>query len=174
MLRSIGKKAAGPGDLVDLLGECHARIRHFSMLASKVSQRATTPDAQVVEACREVERYFGEALPLHVADEEQSLLPRLRGRSPDVDDALAEMHAQHGAHEPELGALLRGLSALHVGAVSEQERAVLEHQARELERALEAHLVHEESRIFPAVRRLLSQAEQAEVMAELRARRSVR
>ena len=75
MLINIGAKA-GAEDLVSLLLECHHRIRGFSALGVELGTRADLPAADVVQGCERVERYFGEALPLHVADEEESLLPR--------------------------------------------------------------------------------------------------
>src|SRR5690606_15926791 len=68
-----------PRDLVDLLGECHARIRRFVELAHEAAIRMDAPVEQVIQACADVERYFVEALPLHVADEEESIAPRLKG-----------------------------------------------------------------------------------------------
>src|SRR5687768_5521196 len=81
-------------DLVELLGECHERIRGFVALARRAATLRHVPADQIARACADVERYFSEALPLHVADEEESIAPRLRGLSPEVDDALAVMVQQ--------------------------------------------------------------------------------
>jgi hypothetical protein len=70
---------------VELLLECHERIRHFARLALKLAGTRDLPPAEVAEAAAAVRRYFAEALPLHAADEEESMMPRLRGRDPAVE-----------------------------------------------------------------------------------------
>ncbi len=160
--------------LVDLLAECHGRIRRFVALAADAARRPDAPEAQVRAACADVARYFSEALPLHVADEEESLLPRLRGRAPEVDQALARMAEQHAAHGP--------LLARFLGAVADVARAPADAAACErlasladaLAESFEGHLGLEETAIFPAIDAHLTAAERAEVVAELRRRRAPR
>ena len=55
---------------------------------------AAEPRVGVLEASRRCERYFSEALPLHVEDEEQSLLPRRRGRTPELDDVPGKVYTR--------------------------------------------------------------------------------
>ncbi|MBN8616763.1 MAG: hemerythrin domain-containing protein, partial [Deltaproteobacteria bacterium] len=107
MLVSLGKRALRPG-IVPLLADCHAKIRFFSRLAVALGQQSAADEADVAARCGEVRRYFREALPLHVADEEESIRPRLAGHA----DALAQMHAEHDAHREALAALDAALSAL--------------------------------------------------------------
>jgi iron-sulfur cluster repair protein YtfE (RIC family) len=168
---TIGRSKKVPGDLVDLLGECHQRIRKFTMLATAAARRTDVPADETVEACSAVERYFTEALPLHVADEEESLLPRLRGHSPEVDQALETMHGQHQAHEPRIDALLQALSALREHPESASARRALEAIASELLADFEAHLTLEETVLFPVIRQALSPTTQSAIVEELRARR---
>src|SRR5690606_21064266 len=85
---------------------CHERIRRFVAMAFATATREEAPASDIAEACARVRRYFTEALPLHVADEELSVLPRLRGTSAEVDAALATMQEQHARHQPLLGRLL--------------------------------------------------------------------
>lgn len=154
--------------LVGLLLECHERIRRFSRLSVELSRRADLPEAEVVDACARCERYFGEALPLHVADEEESLLPRLRGEA--VDEALATMHAQHDEHRPVLVELLESLRALRAAPSSAQARTQLGAVAARVADEFEQHLTLEEQVLFPAVA-ALEAGVQRQVVAELRARR---
>ena len=113
MLTQLSRhRATGAEDLVDHLGECHERIRRFTILARQAGSWQDVPADQIAQACIDVERYFTQALPLHVADEEQSIEPRLRGLSPRVDQALDAVAQQHRQHEPELKALLRATSML--------------------------------------------------------------
>lgn len=154
--------------LVGLLLECHERIRRFSRLAVELSRRADLPAGEVGDACARCERYFSEALPLHVADEEDSLLPRLRGHA--VDAALATMHAQHEAHHPVLVELLTALRQLREAPSSAPCRARLGAVAQRAVTDFEQHLTLEEQVLFPVVAALPAEA-QAQVVAELRARR---
>ena len=159
-------------DLVDLLLECHARIRHFLRLAEEVGGGAGHAAPAVVEACQRCERYFVQALPLHVADEEQSILPRLRGASPQVDRALDAMHTEHAAHEPLLAELLAAARQVRGGPEDTAARSRLRTAAARLAAGLEPHRRAEEEVIFPAVRGGLGPEVQARIVAELRARRS--
>jgi iron-sulfur cluster repair protein YtfE (RIC family) len=169
MLVTIGKPPAGD-DLVDNLLECHGRIRSFVAVAVAAAERRDVAASAVVDGCLRVERYFTEALPLHVLDEEESILPRLRGRSREVDEALATMHAQHAAHEPLLRALLDASAELRRGPQDAHRRAALGVAAQAIGAEFAAHLGLEEAVVFPAIRRL-PDATQATIVEELRARR---
>lgn len=171
MLVSIGRKPRAEGDLVDLLAECHGRIRNFSGMAVTLVERADLPREEIVEACAAIERYFREALPLHVRDEEESLLPRLRARSPTVDAALAQMEEQHELHTALVERLCEAVSALRVSPEDAGARSRLASVAEPFATVMQAHLEAEEAVIFPAVRELLSAEERDAVRAEMRARR---
>jgi iron-sulfur cluster repair protein YtfE (RIC family) len=171
MLITIGKRrGAAEGDLVDLLLACHARIRKFAALAVTVAQRQDFPGDEVAEACVQVHRYFSEALPLHVADEDESILPRLQGASPEIDHALQTMRDQHVEHGPKLRSLLRLTEALRVTSDAAAWKSELAVVADDLEQELHAHLAMEESILFPALRGLPGSI-QAEIVTELRERR---
>ena len=160
-----------PQDLVDLLGECHQRIRRFVDLARQVASREDAPLDQVAQACADVERYFVEALPLHVADEEESIEPRLRGLSPSVDHALDAMTHQHQEHASNLEALLRATAKVRCEPHDERARGELATAAIALEIEFEKHLALEENTIFPAIRELLPPEAQESIIVELRQRR---
>lgn len=170
MLVNIGRRSR-PEGLVDLLLECHQRIRTFSALALAVGQRTDASPEECRDASERCRRYFSEALPLHVADEEQSLLPRLRGADPTLDDALQTMAAQHGEHAPWLADLLVELQRVAASPEDEAARARLVRIASHLVEDFERHLEAEERLILPRVKELLSPGQQDEVLAELRARR---
>lgn len=157
-------------DLVDLLEECHARIRRFVNLAHEAALR-DAPHDEIERACADVERYFTEALPLHVADEEISIAPRLRGLSPEVDRALDVMTSQHREHSPVLVELLRASATVRVHPTHQGASDDLAKVARELKIEFEEHLTLEERVIFPAIRKLVPPEDQAEILAELRKRR---
>jgi len=90
----------GPAGLVLA---CHQRIRSFTALAVGLAGSAPAPDAEVAEAARRVHRYHAVALPLHQADEELSLAPRLEHAVPE---ALAAMKREHAELDETLADLL--------------------------------------------------------------------
>lgn len=169
MLFSIGRSSQRE-DLVGLLLECHQRIRTFVGLAAEVGRRSELPDAEVDDACRRCERYFTEALPLHVEDEEQSLLPRLGGFDDELDRALAAMHSQHELHAPILQEMLAACRDVRATPRDATLRERLRVSALSLAAEFEHHLAMEEAVIFPAARLLTPDAE-AQAIHELRARR---
>lgn len=163
--------APAPNDLVGLLLACHQRIRSFARLAFTLGVRLDLDAAEVADAASRCWRYFHDALPLHVLDEEQSLWPRLAGRSPGLDATLAQMHMQHLAHERGLEALLRALAEVQQHPHALAGRKALAASASALESDLEAHLGLEETALFPLIPRFLDPPTLAAAVAELRARR---
>jgi hypothetical protein len=51
VLVSIGKGRGGDGDLVDLLLECHGRLRSFAGMARAAGERADLPAGERADAC---------------------------------------------------------------------------------------------------------------------------
>jgi iron-sulfur cluster repair protein YtfE (RIC family) len=170
MLHGIGRKQRSE-DLAGMLQDCHARIRQFIALGIAVGERADAPDEEVVEACDRMRRYFVEAFPLHVRDEEESILPRLRGRSAEIDAALDRMHDEHALHDEPLRRVLDLVASVRADPRKTTDRAALARTSAELQADLERHLAAEEAIILPAVRKLLSAEEQQAAIDELRARR---
>lgn len=171
MLVSIGRRQETE-DLLDLLMACHARIRAFSALAVALGERPALTPEEVVDACDRVSRYFSEALPLHARDEEESILPRLLGRDPALDAALARMRDEHGEHRGPLQELIARCVTVRASPTDVSLRAALAPVARDLRAQFDAHLASEESVVFPAVRARLTEDERRAVVAELRARRA--
>jgi iron-sulfur cluster repair protein YtfE (RIC family) len=169
MLVSIGKRQR-TGELVESLLECHGRIREFCELARALGQRRDLAASDVVDGCARVERYFVEALPLHVEDEERSILPRLQGRRADLDQALLRMQAEHEQHQHLLAELLSACRALAAAPELPRWREALTSAALALSQEFEPHLRLEELLIFPELGQL-SEAERGIIKQELRARR---
>ncbi|MBL8683474.1 MAG: hemerythrin domain-containing protein [Myxococcales bacterium] len=174
MLVKLGAReaAAQEPSLVGLLASCHEKIRAFSALAVSLASRDDLGAEEVSDACSRCERYFADALPLHVADEDQSLRPRLASASGAVGEALEAMSAEHVEHRASLDALIEALAAMREHGSTPATRAALARVAPAFERAMAEHLALEESRIFPAISRFLSADEQAAIVVELRARRT--
>lgn len=173
MLTHIGSHPRPAEDVVDLLLECHGRIRTFADLAVLLAAAQGPSGDEVRDAAERVRRYFAEALPLHVADEEESVLPRLAGHDPAVDPFLVAMHREHAEHAPAIRRVVDLCAALveRPGAHPDLS-ADLAAAARALRRDLEHHLVAEEEAIFPAIQRMLTEGDRARMAEELRARRA--
>lgn len=171
MFVTIGKRAA-TGDVVDMLLECHTRIRRHTEIARHLAAAHGAPAGEIVDAARAVHRYFSVALPLHVADEEESVVPRLVGREPEVDAALARMGREHDEHRAPLAAMLAHCEALAATPERQPELGPeLGAVAARLDAEFAKHLELEERVILPAMRRLLDAPTLATIASELAARR---
>lgn len=171
-----GAPRPGPDDPAALLLECHGRIRQFAALARSLAAAGPgTPPDQVAGAAGQVRRYFADALPLHMADEDLSIAPRIRGRDPAVDAALADMSGEHARHQAQIDQLCALCGELEVrpAALAELE-AVLAPLCAALEAELAEHLRREEERVLPALARLLTAGERAAIVGEMRGRRRPR
>src|SRR5258707_1238463 len=85
-------------DAVDLLTGCHQRIRHFTDVAVKLAHAHGSSEREVGEAAAAVHRYYSVSLPLHEADEDQTLRPQMRSVADEhVQHALLAMSDQHQA-----------------------------------------------------------------------------
>ena len=165
---------AKTADAIDLLVDCHGRIRHFTELAERLLDAKDAPDELLADAARQLARYFGVALPLHVADEDVSIAHRLRpfGKPADVEQALLEMTHQHERMDGHLDVLVPAWQriAADVSALA-RERGVIAPRTRALAVLMAPHLAMEEATIFPWIRRTIDPETLATITAELRARR---
>lgn len=70
MLVQVGRRVVSE-DVVDLLTECHARIRRFLAMAHDLADApGTTVPAEVVATAAQIRRYFSQGFALHIEDEE--------------------------------------------------------------------------------------------------------
>lgn len=168
----INRAAGEPESLRELLMACHGRIRQHARLAFTLGARRDLPAAELTDAATRCLRYFTQALPLHVRDEEDSLAPRLAGHSAALDATLARMRSEHSGHQLLVQALVEALEAV----IEQPNQAALHRQlaraAGTLETDFEGHLRVEEFELFPFLDQLLPAQTQAQIIKELRARRS--
>ncbi len=160
-------------DAVGLLIGCHQRIRHFTSVATKLAHaQAATPE-EIQDAAESVYRYYSVSLPLHEADEEDSLRPRLaRVADERVQHALAAMHDQHMAIDDLLERLLPLLRMVSNNpALIADAGAELCSITSALSQMFQAHLQMEEEVIFPAIDANLTESDRAELLVEMRERR---
>lgn len=165
--------AAEPStDPLGLFMECHERIRRFCRLAVRIASEPA-PEKDVQDAAFAVHRYFHKALPLHIEDEDLSLLPELE----QVGDVALKsaLERMSGEHEP-LDQRIEALIPLWRVLIERPSELVvmgpeLLVQADVLEREMLAHLEHEETVIFPAARNLLGEKALFRIANDMRDRR---
>jgi hypothetical protein len=157
-----------------LLLDCHVRIRRHVELAQRLGEAQPVEPApgQIVEAATACLRYFTVALPLHTADEELSLRPRLGAADGDLTLALATMAREHRPIDSTLAELVPLWTGLTFEPGRRPElRPALDAGAARLAELFAAHLAAEERDVFPAIARHLGPEQQAALVAEMRARR---
>ena len=159
---------------VDALLGCHDRIRYFTDLSRKLSRAAGQPPADVASVDEKIHRYFTVALPLHEADENVSLDPRLRRSVPEerLAEASAEMVRQHKDIDQVVAQLIPMWDTLRrqPDALNDLAPALRDRSDR-LQELFNGHLTLEEQTVFPAVRQFMSQADLDAIRAEMKERR---
>jgi len=162
-IRTTREPLAQSDEPLDLLVACHVRLRHFSALALALATREDLDAQQIADGCERVLKYFEVALPLHEADEEESVTKAVRAIATAAEiAALEQMRNQHE--------LLHDVLAELFPRWRKMEPSGTEAHARRLASVLEMHLDLEEKTIFPMLARL-PDAERKRVASEFRARR---
>jgi iron-sulfur cluster repair protein YtfE (RIC family) len=176
MLNQISPLASQPKtsqDAVDLLLGCHQRIRHFTGVAVKLAHAQGAVPGEVAQAAAGVHRYYSVSLPLHEADEDQTLHPRLSAVADDrVSHALVAMGDQHQA----IDELIERLLPLLVMVKNNPDTLpIVGGEMCSITKALDemfrAHLQMEEEVIFPAIRAVLPETIRAQMLYEMQQRR---
>jgi hemerythrin-like domain-containing protein len=169
MLLTLGKKRESDGSVASRLLDCHERIRRFCAMAKRLA--AGAPEKEARDAAAELHRYFAIALPLHMADEEESLRPRLeRIGGGDVSDAFELMAREHVEADITVAELLQRWQEIIDGPTAARCMAT-ELGAAWLASHMRHHLHAEETRIFPVLAQL-PPAQQAAIVDEMRSRRA--
>ncbi len=175
-LNEIGtsEAAALEGPVALLLG-CHQRIRHFTGMAVRLAENPEAPAAEVCAAAEAIAVFFMTALPLHEADEDESIFTRLHRAAPAGDvvaKAVETMVNQHRAIDELLQSIIPLWQAVESQTVEPIELAPeLKRLTNRLRLHLAAHLAMEEDVIFPALEKLLSAGERQAIEKEMHARR---
>jgi iron-sulfur cluster repair protein YtfE (RIC family) len=162
-----------PEAAVDLLVGCHQRIRHFTGVAVKLAHAQGAAPEEIAQAAAGVHRYYSVSLPLHEADEDQTLQPRLRAVADEqVRHALLAMGDQHQA----IDELIERLLPLLVLVTNNPDTlpevgGEMCSITKALEEIFRAHLQMEEEIIFPAIRQALPESTRADILREMQERR---
>jgi iron-sulfur cluster repair protein YtfE (RIC family) len=176
MLNQISPLTSQPKTADDVVGSliaCHQRIRHFAGVAVKLAHAQGATPEEVVQAASGVHRYFTVSLPLHEADEEETVRPRLDAIGDEkLRHALLAMGDQHLAIDELLERLLPLLVMVRnnpqtIHATGSEMCSI----TKALDEMFRAHLQMEEEAIFPAIRTGLPEDERAGMLREMQARR---
>jgi hemerythrin-like domain-containing protein len=159
---------------IDALIGCHDRIRYFSELSAKLAEAVGQPSQDIASAAEKVHRYFTVALPLHEADENNSVDPRVRAAVPEerLAQASAEMVRQHRDINEVLQQLIPMWETVRRDPTAlESLSPALRDKSARLRELFEGHLSLEEQTVFPAMRQYVAQAEMDAIRREMRERR---
>jgi hemerythrin-like domain-containing protein len=161
-------------DATALLLGCHQRIRHFTEIALRIAQNPRTAASEKAEAASSVLRYFEVALPLHEADENESVYPRLHRRLPAGALAVAneDMVRQHTEIDAVIAELIPMWRSTAKGE-AQPSNALLLAKTEHLQSLWDAHLSLEEERVLPAMRKYLTSEDLEAIRCEMRSRREV-
>ncbi len=172
----LGSAPAIERDAVDMLLACHQRIRNFTSIAVRLAEIEGAGAEEIANAAEAVHRYYTIALPLHEADENESVYPRLRVVLSRDDDAkaLELMIEQHGPIDELVAKLVPLWNQLRTrpAMLARLQAELRDHAARLLQRWQE-HLSLEEEIVFPLIRKSLSGNDLAAIRREMKLRRGV-
>ena len=179
---SLGvQKDHGFDDPLGLLFDCHRRIELFLKMLLKVANdlQGSQLDKQHRDALEAALRYFSTAMPRHTADEEESLFPRLRQmNSPEADEALKRidvLEADHIAADRDHQRVdVLGRKWLAEDQLSQPELGELASLLNRLKQMYTRHIQVEDTSLFPAARRLLSEEQVREIGREMAERRGLK
>lgn len=162
-------------EAITRLMSCHQKIRHFTGIAVRLAHSQGASPADIVDASDGLFRYFSIALPLHEADENLSVHPRLRRTAPEGElagpaaDAMIDQHLA-------IDELVERLIPLWVLTRSNPEKLpevageMCQISAR-LREIFDVHLKLEEETIFPALQKYLTSQELGDIVREMQERR---
>jgi hemerythrin-like domain-containing protein len=165
---------------IELLMDCHRRIEHFLAVLQRVVERYGDGelDAEGRRALTAALDYFRHAAPKHTADEEESLLPRLRERHRhELAQVLADAerierdHVRAAAMHDRVDAT--GRAWLTQGSLPAQQGALLRAELHRLRLLYTGHIAFEDERLFPAAAVALGREELTAMGREMADRRGL-
>lgn len=181
MTISIGQRPdSNFTDPIGMLVDCHRRIEKFLDVLLTFARQAqgnpfTNEQRHAIETAL---RYFREAAPKHVADEEDSLFPRLRGsQHREVKAMLSDLDELHSDHLT----VVENHSAVEEvfrrwltdGLLPSPDHAALVSLLHSLRETYARHIKQEETQLFPHVARILTPTDLKAVGLEMAKRRSL-
>jgi hemerythrin-like domain-containing protein len=169
----IGERDSDFRNPLGLLRDCHRRIERFLNVLLTLSATRQGGPLEPAEAgsLRAALDYFRNAAPQHTADEEESLFPRMRAAGAMTSlDALESDHRISAAAHDEVDAL--GRCWLEAGSLPAESAQRMTGLLKQLADTYAGHIAMEDSEVFPAARRVLSNEALAAVGREMKNRRT--
>lgn len=175
----IGTKTHDFSDPTGLLSDCHRRIEMFlgslQSLAQVIDSPLTDDASKALETAL---RYFHEAAPKHTQDEEQSLFPRLREiDDPEIRGALSALetleHDHRHADNLHAEVHVLGEKCLERGYLPPAKADRFQKTVSNLASIYSEHIHIEDSIVFPAAQRVLSDSQKSVIAMEMASRREL-
>lgn len=163
---------------LDLLAACHRRIERFTdtLLACAEGSDGGALSGDRRQAFEAALGYFRTAGPLHTADEEASLFPRMRlagnpaaGSLRDTLDALEADHRNAELAHARVDAI--AARWLAEGTLPDAALRSLVMDLRDLRRLYDFHIALEDDDVFPLAAGMLTASDLEAIGREMRARR---
>lgn len=151
----------------------HDRQRVIAASLERLAEDLAGPDVR--DAASYIRGYLLRDLIVHVADEEEDLVPTLARRvlpEDGFDALLGKMKAEHDLDEAERKTLLAGLEALAAGRVPQNPKAFAQH-AQRFAGQTRRHLAWENGTILELARRRLTAADLKAIAAGMARRRGL-
>lgn len=148
-------------------GALSAMLRSLSMLLAEHRRHGSLPDFSVLRAMLFYVDEFPERL--HHTKESELLFPKIRARAPEIGATLDRLDRDHAHGERAIRGLEHALLAFEV--LGEPRRAAFEEATDRYVRFYLDHMAVEESEILPTARRVLDEADWAELDAAFAAHR---
>jgi len=158
----------GQRSAVEMLERSHRRLEQWGAELCDAAARigAGDDDGTALATVKEAVAFFERSGNNHVADEEQSLFPRLPP-SPLIERLIGEHQEQTAI----LGRLQAEVTGLADGQPSDERIGRVVQLANELEAAYRAHTELEDRELLPLVDASLDEAARTAMLDEMRARR---
>jgi len=164
-------QACAHGGPFEILSTCHEHVGERLTLLEETARSLSDADELTerdLARLGDVLAFLDTAIPIHSADEEETLFPRLRACAPFAGatggtpmDCMESEHVEHGEGKARLKA-----------AIVKRDVAQIGHLARTLAAAYRDHIAKEEEILFPMARELLTDPALLDAMAdEMRRRR---
>jgi hemerythrin-like domain-containing protein len=177
MLNFIRASTGTPAEIEDAVSQllgCHDRIRHFTTVALRLAELQQAPASDRSQAARAVLRYYTVALPLHEADENESVYPRLKktllpGELANANEQMIAQHKNIAATVAELIPIWQEVE--HDPEAQDASSDRLRDCTERLSELWNAHLKLEEEQVIPALRQHLTADDLRAIQQEMRDRR---
>lgn len=173
-----GKPLADFTQPIRVLYDCHRRIESFlgALLTVSRLRGGEALDERHRSAVSAAIRYFEHAAPLHTADEEVSLFPRLRSSTANdaagIGKCLSELEVEHREKERGHQTVHRlATSWLEESTLSAEDAQTFRDELERLELIYGRHIRTEEDRVFPVAAQVLPREDLRAIASEMKTRR---